>query len=569
MSARAPSPRARLFGLVDVLGAQHPVDRFLATPTARTVALALLLAAVFVAARADLLPLLAWTAPVVPATRLPWMLGLFFLTFVAFSATEDRLRRPILLVSSLAAACLFDPRFAAISLLFFVAYHRVVYAPIGLRWKLAFLVATFAGWAVAADLAAFPNLAERRWLLDFAYAFAVSYTFRVFYLLYEARLRRFAPVPLCDFLIYFLATPYFVIVPYMFAIPRLGRFAEGLDKRNPALERRGLRHLLAGLVVGVAWHLFRRLLDPRLAFVASLRAGDLRLALPMGLLYYPVGVLMNVLGTAYVLAGLLKVLGFDVPPAFDRPLSSTSVLEWWRRWNIHFRNFLVDIFFYPLMLRWRRVNPYLAIVGGCAAVFLVGSTLFHLPKRYFAHSSHLALDAGLLVENGLWFLLVSASLCLEKRRLLAGARPAAASPLRRGLLVARTWAVVFVVVVACGYGTSYLVDVRPKERTLAQVAAARVPARAGDLDAAWRIVGPELGALRRQVAWWPRDPAPQLALAFALALPGPARDLGEARQHLRIGQAFLDDAEPARRELLDELYRLCETRLAVNQGDQR
>jgi D-alanyl-lipoteichoic acid acyltransferase DltB (MBOAT superfamily) len=64
--------------------------------------------------------------------------------------------------------------------------------------------------------------------------------------------------------------------------------------------------------------------------------------------------LLIALSIASILVGMVRVLGIDLGPSFDQPLRSASVLEWWRRWNTHFRDLLVELFYYPVVMRLRR-----------------------------------------------------------------------------------------------------------------------------------------------------------------------------------------------------------------------
>jgi len=369
-------------------------------------------------------------------------------------------RKRLLLVGSLAALLWFDARFAAGSLLFLLAWYAVVFAPVHRHLKLAFLVVTYAGLMAVSNLLWFPQLLTAHpWLLTLIYAFAVSYTFRLFYFFHEMKMRKFARVPVDEFLLYFIFAPYFIIVPYMFAIPRYGQFTRGLAAASDAkVEAAGARHLLLGAAALALTYLALQLYAPRDQLMAELRAGDWPAAIGAGLLYYPVQVVVEALGVAWVLTGMVQLLGVDMRPAFHRPLGATSIHEWWRRWNTHFRDFLVDIFFYPLMLRWRKRNPYLTIVVGCASVFLVGSMVFHwIGKYWFVVASHDNVYWGMGVENLLMFVAVTIGLCLEKRRMLhkPPVHPRKPPWPVAGARILGTWAFLLGVVVFAGYGATY------------------------------------------------------------------------------------------------------------------
>ena len=72
-----------------------------------------------------------------------------------------------------------------------------------------------------------------------------------------------AVVPLLDVVLYFVFAPFFVIVPYMLAIPRCDRFRAGLDLHDPAIEASGLRLIAWGVVLASAMFLVHAVYDPR------------------------------------------------------------------------------------------------------------------------------------------------------------------------------------------------------------------------------------------------------------------------------------------------------------------
>jgi D-alanyl-lipoteichoic acid acyltransferase DltB (MBOAT superfamily) len=464
-----------------------------------------------------LVSLLAWTDRIFPSSRYPWLFGLLFAACVAIELLGDRRRKQVLIVTSAAAICIFDFRFAAFCGLFFAAYYLVVFSAAHRHLKLAFLIATLVGWGVLCNEILLPDLHRAHpWLAGFGYMFAVNFTFRLFRFHHEMRVRGFTPVPYDDYLLYFSFAPFFVIVPYMLAIPRYDAFAKGLARRDPEVEERGIRHLLIGIVFCLAASLIARVAHPKQLVADAIGRREYWLAVPMGLVNYPIWAVIESVGPAHLLVGLLGIFGIRIAPAFDRPLLSTSILDWWRRWNVHFRELLVDMFFYPIALRWRK-RRYLGIVLACAAVFLVGSTLFHYPKHYFALGSHLDPNLHLLVENGVFFVIVAIALCLEKRR--GRARPCATGPRRVGR-IAGTWAAVFAIVVILGYGSGWATKTRPVELAAARVEEATAAAARGEIAQAWEIAAPSIEDLWLAARRAPRDPAPRVLLGRALSFGG-------------------------------------------------
>jgi D-alanyl-lipoteichoic acid acyltransferase DltB (MBOAT superfamily) len=519
--ARRRAALARSLQLVHADGAAHPINGLLVSFRARVIVLCALLAGLLVLNRLGIARLLAWTDRVFPESHYPLLFAAFAAAYVALRGATGARRKRGLLVLSLFCAAYFHPLFALGSLGWVWLLHRVVFAAVPRAAKLAFLVTSYLALAVACDLVLFPDLGPAHpTLLLFGYMFAVNYTFRMFYFYHDASRREFAPVPLIDAMLYFLFAPFFIIVPYMAAIPRFDGFVAGLERSDSAVEASGIRHILAGAAFAVFLFCARGLYTPTLEGFGELcEQGRWLSALAAGLLLYPVGAFLNSVADAYILIGLIQVLGVNLAPAFHKPLGSTSLLEWWRRWNIHFRDFLVDLFFYPVLLRLRR-RPYLALVAATAAVFLVGSVLFHLPKQHFRHNSLLRVQWPMLIESGILCMAVAALLCLEQRRKRQRvARPQpprlddVAVPLsawlrfRLGLgsRVLATWLTLLVVVAGGNHALGWYLYERPRD--VAQAAAIPALAEGRPLDTRERRLAE--AALRHN----PRDVALRLALA--------------------------------------------------------
>jgi hypothetical protein len=196
--------------------------------------------------------------------------------------------------------------------------------------------------------------------------------------------------------------------------------------------------------------------DPRAEFFASLRARDLGGIALHSLWHYPVAATLQTCAIAAVLVGMVRLLGIELGPSFQRPLLAQSITEFWRRWNTHFRDLLVELFYVPVVMRLRR-TPERAIVVGCISVFVVGSVLFHLPKHYFRYGSIHPANLHIVVENIVMCAIVAFALLREAREAKARIVRPPPSPLRASLRMIRTWIVLLVVVQYAGYGSEFAV----------------------------------------------------------------------------------------------------------------
>lgn len=400
--------------------------------------MAILLGALVAIRAAGVTPLLAWTAPLIGDARYPLLFAAYFATWWWARRRTGDARRAALLVGSCATAAIFDPAFLALSLAWIAGLHALLPR---FRLAVAYVLVTYALAVVACNRAWVDVPPETaRW----GYLLAVSYTFRIAWLLRQVRLHGSAGVELADVVTYFVLAPFFLIVPYMIAIPRFDTVRAALDRHDAEVERSGIEMIAWGIVLSVAAWAVGELYGPSALGLASLARGEYALGFVHGLFSYMLEHLLIALAIAAVLVGMVRALGVDLGTSFDRPWRSQTVTEWWRRWNTHFRDLLVELFYYPVVMRLRR-RRRLAIVMGCISVFLVGSVLFHWPNHFFKRGV-LTFPIGVFAESVVMTVLVATAL-VRKRD---DAPPCGL--LRRVLRVAFTLVLVYVVVVIVGRG---------------------------------------------------------------------------------------------------------------------
>ncbi len=425
--------------------------------TKRAAAVALTLAALAALGAAGAPALRGWVAMLFPADRYPILFALFFVSWLAAERAPAGARPWVLLAGAAIQGLAFDPALFAVMALWVLLFHRVVTARLHGALKLGFLLATVLTWAVLCDARAAPG--RDPFFMRGGYLFATGFFLQAVRVLVDARAAGWPALGRVELLLYFLVAPFWIVVPNWRAIRPLVRVGRGRAPRDPAIVDHGLRTLaVATAATAALFALTSWVCDPRALYVDALRRADFLLLLPAGLLYYPLLQVAAVFCAAGILLGLLRLLGIAAPAFIDRPLAAVTVNDWWRRWNIPLRHLLLDLCWYPVVFRIRR-RPRLAIVGGCAAVFLVGSPLLHWPKRYFNAGSPLSLPVGLLAESLVMAILVAAVLLRERRRPERTRHPAAVWARRLA-----TWTLVFLSVSVAGQGADYLVYARPLER---------------------------------------------------------------------------------------------------------
>lgn len=382
--------------------------------------------------------LLAWTLPgLIDDVRYPLLFAGYFVTWWFARRLEGKARRDALLIGSIGTAAIFDVSFLILSIVWICGLHALLTR---LRHALAYVVATFVLAAIACNrdwVDVDPDVG--RW----GYLLAVAYTFRIAWLLRQVQLHGAAGIALADVVLYFVFAPFFVIVPYMIAIPRFDRFSAGLARHDAELERTGVRMIAWGILLSVATWAVRELYGPSALALVALGHGAYGSAFVHGFFSYMLEHMLIALAISAILVGMVRALGIDLGPSFDKPLLAETVTAWWHRWNTHFRDLLVDLFYYPVVLRLRR-RRVLATVLGCIAVFVVGSTLFHWPNTFFK-AGHTTFPVGVLAENLVMCVLVAVPLAV-------GREPLPCGPIRRFLRILVTLLLVYVTVVVIGRG---------------------------------------------------------------------------------------------------------------------
>jgi hypothetical protein len=83
-------------------------------------------------------------------------------------------------------------------------------------------------------------------------------------------------------------------------------------------------------------------------------------------------------GSVHITIGVLNICGFDLYPGFNYVFLSHNLLEFWRRWHIYFREFLVSTIFYPVSFYFVRRGKKYSGVFIAGLLTFVGATFFHL-----------------------------------------------------------------------------------------------------------------------------------------------------------------------------------------------
>jgi hypothetical protein len=129
--------------------------------------------------------------------------------------------------------------------------------------------------------------------------------------------------------------------------------------------------------------------------------------------------------TEQLSVGALRLIGHDVRDDFaPNVLVSQNFVDFWRRWNVLWREFLVSVLYYPIVLRLgRRYGPRRPWIFGVAALgtFLASTFFLVFPDVLFilgARGSGIVLELVVfrLIYHAAWGVLLGANLMLQASR---------------------------------------------------------------------------------------------------------------------------------------------------------
>ena len=236
---------------------------------------------------------------------------------------------------------------AAIVLAFATVLIGVCFLPIRWSGRAAIIAAIAVACAIARPGMASSVIPDGVWAIV-----ASMFMFRMMIYLYELKHAR-KPETLVDTLSYFFLLPnycfmHFPVVDYR--TMQRGYFADDVH----AMQQRGLDMMFRGTIHLLCYRLvYHELLIP-----ASKVHDPLSLAayLVCNYLLY-----LQVSGQFHMAAGMLHLFGFQLPQTHHHYLLATSFTDYWRRINIYWKDFMVRLFFNPVVFRLKRWPQPLAL----------------------------------------------------------------------------------------------------------------------------------------------------------------------------------------------------------------
>jgi hypothetical protein len=253
---------------------------------------------------------------------------------------------------------------------------------------------------------------------------ATMFMFRLLVYMYELKHAR-SPETLIDSVNYFFLLPnycfmHFPVVDYR-TLQR-GYFADDVH----AIQRRGLQMMFRGTLHLLAY----RLIYHELLVAPHEVHGPWSLA---GYLVCNYLLYMRVSGQFHMACGMLHLFGYQLPETHHRYLLATGFTDYWRRINIYWKDFMVRLFFNPVVFRLKRW-PQPAALAVATLVVFVATWALHAYQSFWLRGQW-GFSAPDALFWGMLGVLVLINVQLDIRRSLK--RSAASSRTRNS--EAETW----------------------------------------------------------------------------------------------------------------------------------
>jgi D-alanyl-lipoteichoic acid acyltransferase DltB (MBOAT superfamily) len=216
-------------------------------------------------------------------------------------------------------------------------------------------------------------------LLDLALPIAISfYTFHSITYTVGIYRNQIAPVKsFTEYAIFVAFFPQLVAGPILRAKEFLPQLREKIDAFEVGTK---LRHIViteANLKIGITMMVlgfFKKMFfaDNIAPFVNEIFAKPLGLdsfTIVSGTIAFGIQVYCDFSGYSDIAIGAALIMGFKIPPNFNKPFFSTSPSEFWRRWHISLSSWVKDYLFLPFV--YRKIGSDFILFSGILLTFLV------------------------------------------------------------------------------------------------------------------------------------------------------------------------------------------------------
>jgi len=312
----------------------------------------------------------------------------------------------------------------------------ILRSPLKFQWRIVLTVAVF-GLLMCGCTTNILTMIPR----SFYAVFGGIFMFRIVIYIYDLAHAK-NPPSLLSYLSYFFILPnyYLPLFPVIdFQTMRTTYYRRDIHQ----IAQQGVHWMVRGAVQLMLYRVVLYLDDP---FLPDRVTTLPKLIAAMVLTYL---LYLNVSGKFHIVVGMLHLFGYDLPETNRRYLLANSFLDYWRRINIYWKDFMVKIVYLPVYFKFRKKGDLGAQILGSAAVFAIS---------WFAHSYQSLWIQGQLsfswTDTIFWLLLgalVITNVIYESR---PKARRTSSTWRHRGLLAMRIFGTFAVITVLWSLWTS-------------------------------------------------------------------------------------------------------------------
>jgi len=301
--------------------------------------------------------------------------GMAFGAFLIHYWLPFRFKEPFWLATSLAGAFVFVQPYRAAELLIATGliFFLILRSKAPFRLRVLLIALIFAGLIYCCAYSV-PHIPPQFYPL-----FGALFIFRIVVYIYDLSHSR-EPARLLPFLSYFFQLPNY-LVPFLPVIDFQTMRHTYYQRDIHDIAQQGIRWMTRGVIQLALYRLVVYFNDSYLPDRVT-SPGALIATVALTYLLY-----LNVSGHFHIVIGMLHLFGYDLPETNHRYLLASSVLDFWRRINIYWKDFMVKIVYFPVYFKLRRKGDLLAQVVATVAVFQVTLALhvfqFFWTKRKF------------------------------------------------------------------------------------------------------------------------------------------------------------------------------------------
>ena len=335
-----------------------------------------------ISAQLAILLVLVWVFAIEPGAAVSRILPLLFVGFLVHATLPMRYRLQFfLLLSAIAIVLVLGPAAALLVFIAGLALIAIAHLPVAYGFRVLLLLsvaiglaAVRLGWGVRLGLGELPKV-----ILP---VLGSMFMFRMVIYLYDLRheerdrvTRKPTVSPPAASSTLWARLAYFFLLPnvcfLLFPIVDFRTFRRTYyDSEADAIYRKGLWLIWLGFVDLLLYRLVYHYVAISPGGIEGIW-GVARFTLGAYLVY------IRVVGQFHLIIGILCLFGFNLPPAHRFFFLATGFTDFWRRARIDWKDFMVKVFYYPMLVPWqRRFGRTMALVLATGLVF-VATWLLH------------------------------------------------------------------------------------------------------------------------------------------------------------------------------------------------